>query len=441
MNTKGAGRIKPAISAGLSGRDGSLDSGCRRRSDDRTSANEPRQSAARRLDRAVRRAAARRDQAGAFPRPPSSRRWPAHRAEIDADRRRSGGAGFRQHRGGAGALRAAARPRLSSVFYVLAGAHTSERDPGDRARHGAEARPPLERDPPERGAVRPASMRCTARRDASALRAEQARVLERYHALFRRAGAGLDARREGAAEGDRRAARERSAPHSARTCSPTSSPTCCRSPRTISPACRTSRARRRAAPREERGLDGPYAVTLGRSSVEPFLQFSARRDLREKAFRAWIARGDNGGATDNNGDHRRADRAARRAGAAARLSELRRTTSSTTPWRRRRTAVTGLLDAVWAPARRRVGRGARRPAGDGRGRGRQLPPRAVGLALLRREAAQGALRSRRERDQAVPAARAHHRGGVLHGEPAVRADLHAAHATCRSIIRTCASGR
>ena len=50
---------------------------------------------------------------------------------------------------------------------------------------------------------------------------------------------------------------------------------------------------------EERGLKGKYVVTLGRSSVEPFLQFSARRDLREKAFHAWVARGDGGGATDN----------------------------------------------------------------------------------------------------------------------------------------------
>ncbi len=50
---------------------------------------------------------------------------------------------------------------------------------------------------------------------------------------------------------------------------------------------------------EERGLKGKYVVTLGRSSVEPFLQFSSRRDLREKAFKAWIARGDGNGATDN----------------------------------------------------------------------------------------------------------------------------------------------
>jgi peptidyl-dipeptidase Dcp len=49
----------------------------------------------------------------------------------------------------------------------------------------------------------------------------------------------------------------------------------------------------------DRGQAGKYAVTLSRSSIEPFLQFSARRDLRENAFRAWAARGENGGATDN----------------------------------------------------------------------------------------------------------------------------------------------
>ncbi len=49
----------------------------------------------------------------------------------------------------------------------------------------------------------------------------------------------------------------------------------------------------------ERGHAGGHAVTLSRSSIEPFLQFSARRDLRERAFRAWASRGENGGATDN----------------------------------------------------------------------------------------------------------------------------------------------
>ena len=56
---------------------------------------------------------------------------------------------------------------------------------------------------------------------------------------------------------------------------------------------------------------------------------------------------------------------------------------------------------------------ARRLAGAGDAGGRQLQARALGLALLRREAAQGALRLRRGRDQAVPPARQHDRGGVL----------------------------
>jgi peptidyl-dipeptidase Dcp len=49
----------------------------------------------------------------------------------------------------------------------------------------------------------------------------------------------------------------------------------------------------------ERGHPDKYAFTLSRSSVEPFLQYAARRDLREKIFKAWIQRGANGGATDN----------------------------------------------------------------------------------------------------------------------------------------------
>jgi peptidyl-dipeptidase Dcp len=43
----------------------------------------------------------------------------------------------------------------------------------------------------------------------------------------------------------------------------------------------------------ERAVDAPYAVTLARSSIEPFLQSASDRDLREKLFKAWVARGDN----------------------------------------------------------------------------------------------------------------------------------------------------
>ncbi len=40
-------------------------------------------------------------------------------------------------------------------------------------------------------------------------------------------------------------------------------------------------------------------VTLSRSSVEPFLKSSSRRDLREKAYKAFTARGDNGNTQPN----------------------------------------------------------------------------------------------------------------------------------------------
>ena len=51
---------------------------------------------------------------------------------------------------------------------------------------------------------------------------------------------------------------------------------------------------------EDRGLAGKAIVTTSRSSVEPFLKSSLRRDLREKAYKAFTARGDNGNANDNN---------------------------------------------------------------------------------------------------------------------------------------------
>jgi len=50
----------------------------------------------------------------------------------------------------------------------------------------------------------------------------------------------------------------------------------------------------------QRGHDGKYAFTLTRSSMSPFLQFSERRDLREKIYKAWTQRGDNGNDNDNN---------------------------------------------------------------------------------------------------------------------------------------------
>ena len=45
--------------------------------------------------------------------------------------------------------------------------------------------------------------------------------------------------------------------------------------------------------------EGRHVVTLSRSLIVPFLTFSARRDLRERAWKAWVGRGENAGETDN----------------------------------------------------------------------------------------------------------------------------------------------
>ncbi|MEO8087487.1 MAG: M3 family metallopeptidase [Bacteroidota bacterium] len=49
-----------------------------------------------------------------------------------------------------------------------------------------------------------------------------------------------------------------------------------------------------------KGKKGEWAISNTRSSVAPFITYSNRRDLREKAWRMFINRGDNDDANDNN---------------------------------------------------------------------------------------------------------------------------------------------
>jgi peptidyl-dipeptidase Dcp len=101
---------------------------------------------------------------------------------------------------------------------------------------------------------------------------------------------------------------------------------------------------------EERGMAGKAIVTLSRSSVEPFLKSSHRRDLREKVFKAFTARGDNGNANDNNATIVEIlalrEESARIMGfptyAAYRLEDSMAKTPE---------AVRSLLERVWKPAR------------------------------------------------------------------------------------------
>jgi peptidyl-dipeptidase Dcp len=54
-----------------------------------------------------------------------------------------------------------------------------------------------------------------------------------------------------------------------------------------------------AAAAEQRGQRGKWAITNTRSSMEPFLTYSDRRDLREKVWKTYYSRGDHGDAHDN----------------------------------------------------------------------------------------------------------------------------------------------
>ncbi|WP_283195991.1 M3 family metallopeptidase [Rhizobium sp. AN80A] len=109
-----------------------------------------------------------------------------------------------------------------------------------------------------------------------------------------------------------------------------------------------------AAAARERGEDGKFAVTLSRSIIEPFLTFSERRELREQAFKAWVARGENDGPSDNRGIIRET---LQLRGEVAKLlgygnfAELKLdNTMAKTP-----DAVNDLLKKVWAKAVKRAG--------------------------------------------------------------------------------------
>jgi len=188
--------------------------------------------------------------------------------------------------------------------------------------------------------------------DPAGLDAEQARVLERYFVTFRRAGAGLDeaARARLAEIGERLAAL--GTKFSQRVLSDEQSyvlPLDGEADLAGLPEHQRAAAR---AVAQERGLKSPAAITLSRSSVEPFLAFSRRRDLREKAFRAWIARGE-GGADDNRPVIaemvRLRTEKAKLLGyptwADYRLDDAMAKTPA---------AARGLLEKVWAPARARA---------------------------------------------------------------------------------------
>jgi peptidyl-dipeptidase Dcp len=188
--------------------------------------------------------------------------------------------------------------RVARTFFNLTGAHTNE------------AIQKIEREVAPKLAKHSSDMLLNARlysriadlwerRASLGLSAEEAMVLERYQKMFQRAGAGLD-----------EAGKARMAEISQRlaTLGTRFSQNVLKDESDFQLVLETEEDRAGlpdfllAAASEaarERGLDGKHVITLSRSSIEPFLQFSTNRRLREEAFKGWTARGENGGDTDN----------------------------------------------------------------------------------------------------------------------------------------------
>ncbi len=188
--------------------------------------------------------------------------------------------------------------RVAGVFFNLSGAHTNEAIQAIER----EVAPVLARLSSEIYLDPALFARIDAlwqRRDAQGLDGEQLRVLERYHKRFVRAGAGLDeaAKQRLAAITERlavlgtRFGQNVLADEKAYSLVLDGAEDLAGLPDFLLDAAAEAAA--------ERGLPGKHVITLSRSSIEPFLQFSTRRDLREQAFRAWTRRGENGGDTDN----------------------------------------------------------------------------------------------------------------------------------------------
>ena len=220
----------------------------------------------------------------------------AHRAELDAISANPAAPTFENT---IVALEKSGRDldKVANVFFIMAGADTSEAiETTER-----DMSPLLARHSNAMYLDRKLYARIGdlyARRDTLGLNAEQARVLDRYHTRFVRAGGALEQ-----ASQDRLAAiNERLATLGTQfgqnVLADEKSYALVLDESDLAGLPDFARAAASAAA-EERGHKGKYAITLARSSCEGFLQFSSRRDLREKVFQAWIKRGENGGATDN----------------------------------------------------------------------------------------------------------------------------------------------
>lgn len=100
---------------------------------------------------------------------------------------------------------------------------------------------------------------------------------------------------------------------------------------------------------KEAGMEGKWIFTLHNPSVMPFLQYADNRDLREKIFKGYINRGNNGNAHDNKEIVRKLVKARLEK---AKLMGYENYASFALEERMAKTpdAVYKLLDQIWTPA-------------------------------------------------------------------------------------------
>jgi len=188
--------------------------------------------------------------------------------------------------------------KVARTFFNLTGAHTNkdiqkiERDIAPKlAKHSS--------DTLLNGGLYKRIAALWDQRQALGLNSEEEKVLERYRKMFQRAGAGLsEADKKRMAEISQRLA-VLGTGFSQNVLKDESDYQLVLETEEDSAGLPDFLLTSAAEAARERGLDGKHVITLSRSSIEPFLQFSTNRRLREEAFKAWSSRGENGGETDN----------------------------------------------------------------------------------------------------------------------------------------------
>ena len=328
--------------------------------------------------------------------------------------------------------------RVSSAFFCLVGAHSERGDPRARARDRAPPRRPLGRDPHEPGAVRPNH-------------GDRGRAAPGSTPSRRGCWSGTSSRSAAPAPGStrRRAAGwprsasgwRRSARSSASGCSPTSRAGRCRSTAKTDLAglpehLRAAAARGRAGARAGKPRGGD-AVALQRRAVPGVL--APARPAREGVPRLDRPRRRRCRPTTPRSSPRWCGCAPRRRGCSA--IRPGPTTGSTTPWRRRRRRPARCSTKVWAPARARALADRDAMQEMIRAEGGNFALAAWDWRYYAEKLRQRALRPRRGRDRALPAARPHDRGGVRDRAPAVRHHGDAARGRAGVASRTCGCGR